>query len=171
MAPQRPGSSSPPRQHQAKCSSSSPKPQVGKPRGLSPGSGAGTLWHSWRPRPRTLGCQTRGCDTRPGLQPQETPHPETPPKRQRSLTRQATGAALTFLNWFARFRLYLLSRFNVHVTFLAPKEGWGGVPQDENQGSKQPAGATALRHHLVITSLFTHANFINIIYIFKAIYK
>jgi len=59
----------------------------------------------------------------------------------------------------------------MYVVFLAPKEDWGRGPQDENQGSKQPAASTALRHHLLIMSLFTHANFINIIYIFKAIYK
>lgn len=83
----------------------------------------------------------------------------------------ATWAALTFLNWFTRFVLYFLALFNVHAIFLAPKEDQGRVPKDQKWGSKQPAGSAALRHHLVIMSLFIHANFINIIYIFKAIYK
>lgn len=144
---------------------------------MSAGSGAGTPWHSWGPQPHTPGLPDKGllplqsCDARPGLQPWETSNSEILPKTQPNPLRQAVWAVLTFLNWFTCFRLYFLAQFNVYVVFLAPKEGWGRVPQDENQGSKQPAGSTALRHHLVIMSLFTHANFINIIYIFKAIYK
>lgn len=50
----------------------------------------------------------------------------------------------------------------------------GGLGQGtlaSKRGSEPPVGSTALRHPLVIMSLFTHANFINIIYIFKSIYK
>lgn len=51
-----------------------------------------------------------------------------PPQTQPNLLRQAMWAALTFLSWFAWFRLYFLAQFSVYVHIFSTKIGLGQGP-------------------------------------------